>query len=161
VVQMITAVGINGPIRTWEFMASVPVMMIGTYLFADLVSSIAATVSTSEARRRYQQRLDLARAFLQHKQVPFTLRNKIFAYYSLRNPGGMFFDEESFLSGISAPLRREVMKHICAPCFLALGLNSKRIDPLLQASMCDALQSVCFVFRDVIISQGEADVPGL
>lgn len=161
VVQMITATGSIAPELTEEFWFSIPVMMIGTYLFADLVSSIAATVSVSEARRQYQQRIDLARAFMQHKQVPFGLRNKIFAYYALRNPGSLYFDESDFLSSLSAPLRRELLKHTCGPVFVSLGLNPSRIDFSLQAALCDSLQFVCFVFRDVIICQGEPDVPGL
>ena len=54
-------------------------------------------------------RIDLARAFMQHKQVPFGLRNKIYAYYALRNPGSLYFDESDFLSSLSTPLRRELL----------------------------------------------------
>ena len=66
-------------------------------------------MATWQARRRYSERLDLARAFLQQKQVPFGLRNKIFSYYALRNPGGLYFDEQvhatSYLHAPSLTLR--------------------------------------------------------
>lgn len=160
VVMMITAAGINQPDCSWEFGIAVPIIMIGTYLFADLVSAIATTVQTSEARRQYQERNDLARAFLRHKQVPFGLRNKIFSYYALRNPGSMFFDEREFLNGVSTPLRREVMRHICKPVLRSLHLENSS-DVTLIGAVVDSLEFVCFVFHDIIISEGQLDVPGL
>ena len=52
------------------------------------------------------------------------------------------------------------MRHICRPVLASLRLE-RSTDITLIGAVVDSLEFVCFVFHDVIISEGQLDVPGL
>ncbi len=142
IVQLMGEFGVVAPARNLEVVATLLSRSVGTVLYIALIAQFTAILGEWGASARlYRAKRDQLHQFMKSNQFPMGLRAKLDAYWELKFPRKMMFEEESILNLVSHALRSQVALFHCAPALESMQVGK---DASMARAVALALQPVVF-----------------
>lgn len=156
-VVTLTTVGYGDivPKSDLEIVYSLIVMVFGVGVYGYVIGNIANMLSGKDpAKIAFQQNIEQLRSFVQNRDLPLHLQQKIRNYYAYLWEKKMGYDESTFLNNLPHSLREEVSLHLKRKMLDTIPLFKNMGDAFLN-DICVTLKTEIYTPGDMIISQGD------
>ncbi len=130
-------------------------MFLGVGVYGYVIGNIASLLANMDvARAHYRERINRVATFFRFRNLPVTLKKRIYAYYNYLWESRLGYDEIDILSELPLSLRAEVSIHINKDIINKVPLFAGAADDLLKDIIL-ALKPVIALPGDIVFKAGD------
>ncbi|XP_070576618.1 cyclic nucleotide-gated channel rod photoreceptor subunit alpha-like isoform X2 [Ptychodera flava] len=112
-VTLTTIGGMPGPVTNIEYIFTGITFLIGVFLFAAVVGNVGDVISNmNAARQEFQSKMDAIKFYMNHREVPDTLQNRVKKWSDYAWNRTQALDDQHFLEMLPHRLRAEIAIHV-------------------------------------------------
>ena len=143
------------PGRTIEYVMAMIVMALGASTYAFIIGSVASLFSNIDAAKAaYWNRVEAISSYLNHREVPTGLSEKVRNYYDYIWAKRRGLQEGALFTDLPGPLRLEVMLHLTRDLLDKVPLF-KYCAPVLRDALLEALHPQTYAPDGLVVKEGE------
>lgn len=134
---------------------TIVVELIGVGMFGYMIGNIASLLANLDiARSKYQEKINRLNLFMEYRDIPVTLRQKLRRYYKYMWESRRGYDENLLLKDLPSALQKELAMHIHAEVLEKIPIFRGAEDGFIKEIVMK-LNPAMFTPGDVIFREGE------
>ncbi len=143
------------PLTVPQIAYTVVVEIIGVGLFGYMIGNIASLLANLDiARSKYQEKINRLNLFLEYRDIPIALRQKLRHYYRYMWESRRGYDENLILKDLPSALQKELAMHIHADVIEKVPIFKGASDAFIKEIVMK-LTPAMFTPGDYIFREGE------
>jgi len=143
------------PVRTFEYIFSMFVMLMGASFYAFIIGNVASLFSNIDfVKSRHRNRIEAVMQYLQYRKVPGNLSVRVRNFYDYMWERRRGIHEDTFLKELPEPLSLDIMHHLTRD-FLENVPLFKQATPALRNVLLMALALRTYGPDDFIVREGQ------
>lgn len=143
------------PVNVPQIAYTIGVEIIGVGMYGYMIGNIASLLANLDiARSKYQEKINRLNLFMEYRDIPITLRQKIRRYYKYMWESRRGYDEALLLKDLPSALQKELAVHIHAEVLEKIPIFKGANDAFIKEIVMK-LNPAMFTPGDVIFREGE------
>lgn len=143
------------PVNVPQIAYTVVVEIIGVGMFGYMIGNIASLLANLDiARSKYQEKINRLNLFLEYRDIPIALRQKLRHYYRYMWESRRGYDENLILKDLPSALQKELAMHIHADVIEKVPIFKGASDAFIKEIVMK-LTPAMFTPGDYVFREGE------
>lgn len=143
------------PVGNLQTVYSMVVMIFGVGIYGYVIGNVANILSSKDpSKKAFNKNMENLKAFVQYRDLPFELQNRIRDYFAYLWKKRLGYDESEFLGNLPASLKNEVELYLKRKIINTIPLFKETSEDFLNAIALQ-LKPAIFLPGDFIIREGD------
>ncbi len=143
------------PLNVPQIAYTIVIEIIGVGMFGYMIGNIASLLANLDiARSKYQEKINRLNLFMEYRDIPIVLRQKLRRYYRYMWESRRGYDENLLLKDLPSALQKELAMHIHAEVLEKIPIFRGAEDGFIKEIVMK-LAPAMFTPGDIIFREGE------
>lgn len=143
------------PMNVPQIAYTIVVEIIGVGMFGYMIGNIASLLANIDiARSKYQEKINRLNLFMEYRDIPIALRQKLRRYYRYMWESRRGYDENLLLKDLPSALQKELAMHIHAEVLEKIPIFRGADDGFIKEIVMKLVPAM-FTPGDVVFREGE------